>query len=164
MTTTTPPDYTLGTYQLLAALHSAMLLKRTPAPGTPDGHHRFFSLDQLVLENRIEAGSDLCELAREAKRMTRKGLLAHRRLFARDFWVVTPAGSHVLRTEVRQHGLSEVLDAALAVEQADYDAKHAADAAREARIYFEIASADFGERLPSEDALLHAALNGTAAP
>jgi hypothetical protein len=163
MTTETAPDFALGTYRLLAAFHAGMLLKRTPTPATPDGHRKFFTLDQLVLEGRIAAGSDLCDLAREARRMTRKGLLTHRRLYGRDYWMMTPDGAHVLRTEVRQHGLTGTLDAALAVEQADYDARQAARAAAEARIRFEAACEGFGERLPSEDALLFAALNGRAA-
>lgn len=161
MTTTT--RYSQETYQLLAALHSATLLKRNPTAARPDGHRSFFSLDLLVQENRIASGSDLCELARAAKSMTRKGLLAHRRLFARDFWTITPAGVHVLRTELRDRGLTELAEAALAVEQADYDAKRAADAARTARIMLEMADEAAGERLLSEVAVLHGALFGRAA-
>ena len=164
MTTATETEHTQDTYRLLAAFHSAMLLRRTPVPATPDGHRKFFTLDQLVLEGRIAGGSDLCTLARAAKSMTRKGLLAHRRLYARDFWMVTPAGSHALRTEVRRQGLTEVLAAALAVEQADYDARRAVNAAKDARILFEVASADAGELAPGSDALLNVVLFAQVTP
>jgi hypothetical protein len=152
---------TQDTHRLLSAFHAATMLKRAPTAATPDGHRKFFSLDLLVLEGRIEAGSDLCALAREAARMTRRGLLTHRRLFARDFWTITPAGAHVLRTELRDRGLTELAAIALAVEQAEYDARQAAGTARAARIMFEAASAAAGARLPSEDALLYAMLNGS---
>lgn len=160
MTTT---DYSLDTYRLLAAFHSGMMLRRTPTPATPDGHRKFFTLDQLVAEHRIADGSDLCELAREAKRMARKGLLAHRRLYGRDYWMVTPAGSHALRMETKRNGLSQLLGTGMDIEQAEYEARRAAAAARSARIMFEQAAAEFGTLLPTEDALLYAVLHGRAA-
>jgi hypothetical protein len=160
MTTTT---YTRDTYRLLAAFHSAMLLRRIPTAATQDGHRKFFSLDLLVLENRIETGADLCALAREARRMTRQGLLVHRRLFARDFWMMTPAGAHMLRRETDRTGLTGVLDAALAREQAAYDAEHAANVATEAQIYFEAAVGNDGLLLSEDALLLYAVLNGRAA-
>jgi hypothetical protein len=150
-------------FRLLAAIHAAMMLKRMPRPGTPDGHGKFFSLANLTQENRIPADADADELARVARQMTRNGLLVRRRLYGTDYWALTPDGLLELRAETELRGLADLTDAAQALEQAEYDAERAANAAGKALAYFHEVSMKHGHLLPTESALAYAALNGRAA-
>jgi hypothetical protein len=150
-------------FRMLAALHAAMMLKRMPRPGTPDGHGKFFSLANLVQENRVPADADAAELARVARQMTRSGLLVHRRLYGTDYWALTPDGLLELRAETELRGLTDLVDAGQALEQAEYDALRAANAAGKALAYLNEVALKHGVLLPTESALAYAAMHGKAA-
>jgi hypothetical protein len=117
-------NLTTDQYRVLAALRGATVLRREPKPLTPDGTERWWSLDELALEDRLGTGAItglLPEALRAAKWLRARELVRRRRQFAVTRYSLTLAGIRALTAHEEAHGLTEIAAAELELRQARED-------------------------------------------
>jgi len=110
--------------RVLTALRGATVLTREPGTLTPDGHHKWHSVEDLLAEHRLTTAGD--PYAAEAlEQLRRGGLVARKTYYSHPFYLITEAGSLALAGYEAGIGMSEIAACQLAVEQTRYDIQRA---------------------------------------
>jgi hypothetical protein len=151
--------------RLLAALRAASALVRIPRTLTPTGHEQWFTLDQLAAEKRLWLRDDAerAVYEREARHLERAGLIKHRTLSTRVYWMLTGEGATELLRLDTAGGVSELVSAAMDYAQARYNTAVAERDLSAARLAMSLARTDRGRARPGET-LTYAALLDAEVP
>jgi hypothetical protein len=146
---------------VLAALRDASALRRhQPAPSRPDGPTRAWTITGLAEDGRVLGGdagnkAGLAALDKAARGLAKKGLVARRVIYTRAYYTITGEGTALLLRIEAEAGISGLVTAQLAHEQALADLLAANQRVAETRGQLTIERKAFGGAYPWE-ALLNA--------
>lgn len=109
-------------YAVLDGLRNQAAITREPKPLTPDGHEKWFSLDELDQADDL-SGYLVASVEPAAHTLRKLGLVAARTQQSRTRYSITEAGLAELARIERDAGITEGVAANIAYAQAVYDVK-----------------------------------------
>lgn len=134
--------------KIMIALRDASALRREPRPLTPDGHEKWFTLTQMISEGRLIGPDGFTPpgLSAAARSLRRLGLVAGRVQHTVTWWSLTGGGGAMLARMEADAGVTGLVAAELALEQAQADIEAATDRYQAARAACTAARREAGVR------------------
>lgn len=132
--------------KILVALRDASALRREPKEITPDGHERWFTLVELTQEGRLADPTPpaMSRAARSLRKST--PYVAGQTLHTVVYYTITDEGVALLAGLERAAGVTVLVAAELALEQAEKDMHAAVDRYHGARAALTAARREAGVR------------------
>jgi hypothetical protein len=137
----------------LAALRDASALRREPSAVRPDGFVRSWTVTDLVADGRMLGGDTenkpaIAGLDKAARGLCKRGLAARRTFFGKSFYTLTDGGIALLARIETEAGITSLVAAQLAHEQALADLRLANRRVSETREQLRTERKAFGGAYP----------------
>jgi hypothetical protein len=140
---------------LMVGLRDAMLIRREPTAACPSGHHKRFTIMDLVADGLMLGGEvgnlrGIGELDKTGRGLYKKGLVTRQVMHTRSYYGLTDAGIALVARIEAEANVTALVAAEQARNQAAGDLADAERRVREATEALRLARKERGARYPLE--------------